>query len=119
MMNAVGKLPQNVKNRVAGVVLFGYTKNAQTRSSIPGYPKDRVKVFCSVGDGVCGGTLLVTIGHFSYLTDGSGPKATNFLVSRINGGGGGGAIGGLLGGGKGGKGLGGLGKGGRGKRGSR
>jgi len=95
MMNAISKLPQNIKNRIAGVVLFGYTKNKQTRSSIPGYPKERVAVYCSKSDGVCGGSLVVTAGHFSYLADGSGPKATNFLVSHINGGGGGGALGGL------------------------
>jgi cutinase len=114
MMNAVSKLPQNIKSRVAGVVLVGYTKNAQTRSSIPGYPRERVSVYCSVGDGVCGGALLVTAGHFSYLMDGSGPKVVNFLASQINSGGGG-ALGGLLGGGKGGlKGLGGAqGKGGK------
>jgi len=86
MMNSVSKLAANVKNRVVGVVLFGYTKNKQTGSSIPNYPKDRVKVFCSSGDGVCGGTLAVTAGHFSYMGDGSGPKAVSFLVSKINGG---------------------------------
>lgn len=113
LMNAVSKLPQNIKSRVAGVVLFGYTKNAQTRSSIPGYPKERVRVYCSLGDGVCGGALPVTAGHFSYLVDGSGPKAINFLSSQINSGGGG-ALGGLLGGAKGGlKGLGLQGKGGK------
>jgi cutinase len=116
MENAISKLAQNIKNRVVGVVLFGYTKNKQTRSGIPGYPKERVRVFCSSSDGVCGGALLVTLGHFSYLMDGSGSKAVNFLVSQINSGGRGGmgGIGGLLGGGKGGKGMGGLkGKGGK------
>jgi cutinase len=89
MMNAVGKLPEDLKKKVVGVVLFGYTKNAQTKSSIPGYPKENVKVFCSSGDGVCGGTLLVTIGHFSYMGDGSGPQSISFLVQKINGAGGG------------------------------
>jgi len=84
MMNAVKGLPEDIKNKVAGVVLFGYTKNAQTKSSIPNYPKEKVKVFCSSGDGVCGGTLLVTIGHFSYMADGSGPKSIAFLVEQIN-----------------------------------
>jgi len=92
MMNSVGKLPANVQSRVAGVVLFGYTKNGQTKGSIPGYPKDRVLVLCSSSDGVCGGALLVTAGHFSYMGDGSGPKAVTFLVSKINGMGGGGAV---------------------------
>jgi len=107
MMNAISKLPENVKSKVAGVVLFGYTKNAQTKSSIPNYPKERVKVLCSSGDGVCGGALMVTMGHFSYMADGSGPQAVNFLTQRINGGGGGGAAAGpaaAMGGGKGAKG---------------
>src|ERR1700759_679851 len=75
MMNAVSKLPEDVKKRVVGVVLFGYTKNGQTKSSIPNYPKENVMVLCSKSDGVCGGALLVTAGHFSYMGDGSGPKA--------------------------------------------
>jgi len=85
MMNAVSKLPENVKQKIAGVVLFGYTKNAQQKSGIPNFPKEKVKVLCSSSDGVCGGALLVTAGHFSYMGDGSGPQAVNFLVQRING----------------------------------
>jgi cutinase len=87
MMNSISKLPENIKSRVAGVVLFGYTKNAQQKSGIPNYPKGRVKVFCSSSDGVCGGSLMVTAGHFSYMGDGSGPKAISFLVGQINSGG--------------------------------
>jgi len=83
MMNAISKLPEDIKKKIAGVVLFGYTKNAQTKSSIPNFPKNAVKVFCSSGDGVCGGTLAVTAGHFSYMMDGSGPKSISFLVERI------------------------------------
>jgi len=90
MMNAVKGLPENIKKKVVGVVLFGYTKNAQTKSGIPTYPKDQVSVYCSKSDGVCGGTLAVTAGHFSYMGDGSGPKAIAFLVSKINAGPGGG-----------------------------
>jgi len=90
MMNAVKGLPENIKKKVVGVVLFGYTKNAQTKSGIPTYPKDQVSVYCSKSDGVCGGTLAVTPGHFSYMGDGSGPKAIAFLVSKINAGPGGG-----------------------------
>jgi cutinase len=74
-----------LKNKVLGVVLFGYTKNGQTSGSIPNYPKNRLMVICRSDDGVCGGALLVTIGHFGYLMDGSGTKATNFLAEKING----------------------------------
>jgi cutinase len=86
MMNAISKLPENVKRKVVGVVLFGYTKNGQQKGGIPNYPKENVMVLCSSSDGVCGGQLLVTAGHFSYMADGSGPKAVNFLVGKINGG---------------------------------
>lgn len=120
MMNAVSKLPEEIKRKVVGVVLFGYTKNAQTKSSIPNYPKGNVKVFCSSGDGVCGGTLAVTAGHFSYMGDGSGPKAVAFLLEKIQGGGGGGGGGDEGGGGLAkGKGKGGKGKLGKGKGGLR
>jgi cutinase len=71
MMNAVKESPKNVQDRIVGVVLFGYTKNKQTNSGIPGYPKNRVAVYCSKGDGVCKGTLSVTGGHFSYMADGT------------------------------------------------
>ncbi|KAF1981791.1 carbohydrate esterase family 5 protein [Aulographum hederae CBS 113979] len=84
MLNAVQGLPEAQRNRLAGGVLFGYTKNAQTRGSIPGYPADRLKVFCTTSDGVCGGTLAVTIGHFAYLRNGDGPKAIEFLTQKIN-----------------------------------
>lgn len=81
--NAITKLDSSTKNKVLGILLYGYTKNAQTRSSIPGFPSDRVKVFCRIDDGVCGGALLVTAGHFGYLADGTGPQGINFLVQKI------------------------------------
>ena len=87
MENAIMKLPDDLRKKVLGVVLFGYTKNGQTKSSIPNYPKEKVMVLCRTDDGVCGGALVVTIGHFGYLMDGSGTKATNFLIEKINGGG--------------------------------
>lgn len=87
MMNAIKGLDQGARNRVLGTVLFGYTKNGQTKGSIAGYPQDRLLVICRADDGVCGGALLVTIGHFGYLADGSGTKATNFLAEKINAGG--------------------------------
>jgi len=91
MMNAVKGLPANLKEKVVGGVLFGYTKNAQTKGQIPDYPADRVKVFCNptsegsnkYKDGVCGGALNVNGGHFAYMANGDGPKAIAFLKSKI------------------------------------
>jgi hypothetical protein len=71
MMNAVKESSKDVQAKVLGVVLFGYTKNKQTNSGIPGFPKNRVAVYCSKSDGVCKGTLSVTGGHFSYMGDGT------------------------------------------------
>jgi cutinase len=99
MMNAVSTVPAAVRNKIKGVVLFGYTKNAQKKGGIPNYPKDRVRVFCAKSDGVCGGTLLVTAGHFAYMSNGmcgsyikrlltqlgDGPKAISFLVGKLRG----------------------------------
>jgi len=86
MMNAISKLDAKTRNRVVGVVLFGYTKNGQEKSGIPNYPIENVKVLCAKSDGVCWGKLNVTAGHFSYMLDGSGKTATDFLVDKINNG---------------------------------
>ena len=83
MMNSISKLPSDIKSKLVGVVLFGYTKNGQQKGGIPDFPKEKIHVFCSSGDGVCGGALLVTVGHFSYMGDGSGPKSITFLTERI------------------------------------
>ncbi|KAK4952336.1 hypothetical protein LTR10_009142 [Elasticomyces elasticus] len=79
---AVSKLDSAVQSQVAGAVLYGYTRNAQNDGGIENYPKDQVKVFCAVSDGVCGGALLVTAGHFTYAGDVD--EAVEFLVARID-----------------------------------
>jgi len=92
MMNAVKGLSADVKKKVVGGVLFGYTKNAQTKGSIPNYPKNQVIVFCNekpagsgkFADGVCGGKLNVNGGHFAYMGNGDGGKAVTFLKSKID-----------------------------------
>jgi len=86
MLNPIQAVSSDVRDKILGVVLFGYTKNGQTKGSIPGYPQDRIKVFCSRNDGVCGGALAVTAGHFSYVADGSGPQAVSFLAQKIDSG---------------------------------
>ncbi|KAF1989317.1 carbohydrate esterase family 5 protein [Aulographum hederae CBS 113979] len=84
MMNVIKDLPPNQRNLVLGSVFFGYTKNQQLRGQVPGYPADRLKVFCDRGDGVCGGLLLVNMGHFAYFLNGDIGKAVDFLASKIN-----------------------------------
>lgn len=66
MSNSLGQLPAEVQGQVKGVVLFGYTKNAQNGGKIPNFPDDKLKVFCNTGDRVCTGSLVITSAHFAY-----------------------------------------------------
>lgn len=85
MMNAISKSPPEIRNKIRGVVFFGYTKNGQQKSGIPNFPKERVKVFCTQSDGVCWGKLSVTAGHFAYMGNGSGSEAIRFLMEALKG----------------------------------
>jgi len=90
IMNTVKALPENIKKKTVGGVLFGYTKNKQMQGAIPNYPKDQLVVYCDekspgvFSDGVCGGQLNVNGGHFAYMANGDGPKAIAFLKSKID-----------------------------------
>jgi len=98
-MNALKGAPEDLKNKVAGVIFFGYTKNGQLRGAVPGFPAEKLKVFCRKDDGVCGGALAVTAGHMGYTRDGSVEQAVDFLSQRIDtaGSGLGGVVGGATG----------------------
>ncbi|KAL2267171.1 hypothetical protein VTJ83DRAFT_4448 [Remersonia thermophila] len=78
---AVSDLRGEAQEQVKGVVLFGYTKNRQNDGRIPGYPADRTKVFCNVGDAVCDGTLIITPAHFLYNIEARG-EAARFLTGQ-------------------------------------
>ncbi|CAN9107558.1 unnamed protein product [Alternaria alternata] len=81
---AIPKLSTTIRDQVKGVVLFGYTRNAQNRGGIPSYPSDDLEVYCATGDLVCVGTLTITAAHFSYADEAAGP-APRFLQSKIDG----------------------------------
>jgi cutinase len=84
MHNTVGSLPAALKNKIVAGVLFGDTKNKQDGSQVPGFPKDKVRIYCEKSDGVCWGSLNVTNGHFVYPLNGDAEKAMAFLKARIN-----------------------------------
>ncbi|CAP65625.1 uncharacterized protein PODANS_6_11140 [Podospora anserina S mat+] len=72
-----------IREKIKGVVLFGYTKNRQNNGGIPNYPSNRLTVFCESGDLVCSGTLIVTPAHGEYQ-DEARDQAPKFLIARIN-----------------------------------
>jgi cutinase len=86
----VEKLPQNVKDKIAGIALYGDTQNKQDGAKIKNFPPEKVKVFCNgygelkgkSSDGVCGGLLNVNGGHMSY-GDSMKPGA-QFLKGRVD-----------------------------------
>jgi cutinase len=82
MHNVIGKsLDARTKAKIAGVALFGDTRNRQDRGHIPNFPSQRSRVWCKPGDGVCGGQLLVNVGHLSYSARDIGQAAT-WLAGR-------------------------------------
>ncbi|KAK8098944.1 cutinase 1 [Apiospora kogelbergensis] len=78
MDNAIQALSANVKSQVKGVVMFGFTRNAQDNGGVPGFPADRTKVFCATGDLVCFNTLTITPAHLTYGVN--APEAASFLA---------------------------------------
>ncbi|POS72123.1 cutinase-2 [Diaporthe helianthi] len=64
--NAIQEMPAAQQAKIAGVVVWGFTRAEQDNQQIPGYPVDQTKVFCAPGDLVCNGTLTITAAHLSY-----------------------------------------------------
>lgn len=81
MTASVKRLSTAVKNQIAGVVLYGNTRNRQEGGKIPDFPSEKALTFCNLSDGVCGGGLVVTAGHLTYTRD--VPDAVDYLEERI------------------------------------
>lgn len=89
MHNVISKsLDAGIKGKIAGVALFGDTRNKQDNSHIPNFPTERSRVWCNKNDGVCGGALNVNGGHLSYGSDQIN-QAAEYLAKLAKGGGGG------------------------------
>lgn len=84
MDNAIQGLPAAQQSKIAGVVLFGYTRNTQDNAQIPGYPTAQTKIFCANGDKVCDNTLTISAAHLSYGANAD--AAATFLASMAGAG---------------------------------
>ncbi|RDI85231.1 hypothetical protein Vi05172_g4574 [Venturia inaequalis] len=52
-----------IKSRIKGVVVFGDPFNG---APVKGLPKEKLKVFCNPGDGVCDGKFAISAAHVAY-----------------------------------------------------
>jgi len=80
--NAISELSSSVKDKVKGVVFFGYTKNLQNLGAIPKFPRNKLEVYCEIGDLVCTGSLIITASHLTYV-DEAATVAPAFLARKI------------------------------------
>jgi len=80
MSNAIPALPDNIRSKVIGGVLFG-----STRGTIDKYPKENWISLCAQSDNVCAkrGNTSGTGSHLSYSSNGDVDKAVDFLVKRV------------------------------------
>jgi cutinase len=84
MHNVVPLLSPEIKNQLAGGILWGDTKNKQLNGQIEGFPKEKLLILCTPDDGVCWGRLDVTAGHLAYVTNGDKEKSAKWFKEKID-----------------------------------
>jgi cutinase len=84
--NTIPKLDAKVKAKIAGIVVFGDTYQVKDSNSLPTYPKEKFKAFCSTTDLVCHDVTakdpIILPAHIMYSSD--VPEATNFFKKMIS-----------------------------------
>jgi cutinase len=81
---AIEDLPQNVKDKIRGIVLFGDTQKRADGDQINGISTSRTKFFCAGGlDQVCNGVLSAAVlaPHLSYGVN--AVEAGNWLADQV------------------------------------
>jgi cutinase len=74
-------LSSSIKDQVAGIVLFGDTRNLQEHGRIAGYSPEKTLIICQPLDLVCAGTLIITPAHVTYPL--RVPEAVDFMDARV------------------------------------
>jgi cutinase len=83
MHYAVPKLSPKILSQIVAGVLFGDTRNKQSKASITGFPQNKLRTFCAKNDGVCNGGLNVNAGHVAYRDIGDVKLAVDYLAQKF------------------------------------
>jgi len=81
MHRAIEKLPEDVKERIAAILLYGDTQYPVDGPKIKGFPPEKVKTICKPDDGVCKGMITVSAGHLSYSKKAA--EGATWVVQRV------------------------------------
>jgi len=81
MHRAIEKLPEDVKARIAAILLYGDTQYPVDGPRIKGFPPEKVKTICKPDDGVCKGMITVSAGHLSYSAKAA--EGASWVVQRV------------------------------------